>query len=147
MPGLQRAFDHFGAIPKNIRWSVSGRSPDGQTVVMVLWQHLLDYSTNPISYSHYGWHQLLAHNREPSTKERVENLIWARDHCDGLFNVIIAVPVDPNDIDRGIADAFPHDRLVMKLVQLCEQTGEFRAVNVGTASLAAPRRWRPSPPW
>jgi hypothetical protein len=99
---------------------------------MVLWQHRLDYTAKPISYSHFGWHQLLNHNDEPSTKERVENLIWARDHCDGLFRVIIAVPVDPNDIERGIADAFPHDRLIMKLVQLDEQTGEFSAVNVGT---------------
>jgi hypothetical protein len=70
---------------------------------------------------------LLDHNDEPSTKERIENLIWARDHCEGLFNVIIAVPVD-----RGIAEAFPHDRLIMRLVQLNEQTGEFLAVNVGT---------------
>jgi hypothetical protein len=46
--------------------------------------------------------------------------------------VIIAVPVDPNDISRGIAEAFPHDRLIMKLVQLDEQTGELSAVNVGT---------------
>ena len=74
MSGLQRAFDRFGVIPKNIRSSLSGRSPNGRTVAMVLWQHRLDYKAKPISYSHFGWRQLLNHNDEPSTKERVEIL-------------------------------------------------------------------------
>jgi hypothetical protein len=126
--GLKRAFDHFGAKPKNIRWSVSGRTPDGRTVVMVLWKHRLDYHSQPISYSHFGWRQLLDHNDEPSAHERVENLKWARDHCDGLFRVIIAVPIDTNDLTRGIAEAFPQPRLIMRLVEIKEQTGEFRAI-------------------
>ena len=64
--------------------------------------------------------------------ERVQDLIWAREHCDGLFRVIIGVPVDPNDIRRGLAGAHPHDRLIMKVVALDEATGEFFAINVGT---------------
>jgi hypothetical protein len=132
MPGLQNAFDYFGVIPKNRRWSVSGRSPDGQTVAMVFWQHRLNYKTKPISYSHFGWHQLLNHNREPSTMERIQNLIWARDHCDGLLKVIIGVPNDPNDVGRGMKEAFPQPKLIMRLVALDEETGEFFAINVGT---------------
>ena len=85
MPGLKRAFGHFGTRPINIRWSVSGRSPDGRTVAMVLWQHRLDYKTKPIPYSHFGWHQLLNHNTEKSTKERVADLLWARDLVGGYF--------------------------------------------------------------
>jgi hypothetical protein len=94
---------------------------------MVLWKHRLDYRTKPISYSHFGWHQLLEHNREPSTRERIDNLTWAREHCGGLFRVIIAVPIDQNDVARGIAEVYPQDRLVMRVVELNESTGEFRA--------------------
>ena len=33
MAGMAEAFAHFGAVPRNRRWSWSARSPDGHTVV------------------------------------------------------------------------------------------------------------------
>jgi hypothetical protein len=68
---------------------------------------------------------------EQARQQRLENLKWARDHCDGLFRVVITVAEDINSLPRKIARSFPQDRMLMKLLDFNEQTGEFRAINVG----------------
>lgn len=65
------------------------------------------------------------------TLERIENLKWARDHCERLFRVVVTVAEDEAASPRKIRDAYPQERMIMKLVQLNEDTSEFRAVNVG----------------
>jgi hypothetical protein len=132
--GLADCFAHFGAATKNSRWSWSARSRDGKVVVMTLWQDLLNYRVNPIAYDTFGRADLPEWTDTPGNRERLENLKWARDHCDGLFRVVIAVAKDTKASPRTIARCFPQDRMVMKLIDLNEQTGEFRAVNVGTTS-------------
>ena len=34
----KECFDFFGTVPKNPRWSWSGRSPDGKVVAVTFWQ-------------------------------------------------------------------------------------------------------------
>lgn len=123
---LSAAFAHFGAKGRNPRWSWSARSEDGRTVVMTFWKDEFDYSTKPISYSSFGPNTAVWTNR-PGNKERVENLIWARDHCDGLLRVVITVAEDVKANPRRIASCTPQDKLIMRLVELNEETGEFRA--------------------
>ena len=123
---------HFGTRPINIRWSMSGRSPDGQTVAMVLWGN----TVWTIKRNRFHTAILAGINCSITTPRKAlgNALRIFSGHgiiCEGLFRVIIGVPVDPNDIDRGLAQAYPHNRLIMKLVALNERTGEFRAVNVG----------------
>lgn len=64
----------------------------------------------------------------PGNGERLENLKWARDHCDGLFRVVITVAKDEKAHPREIAECYPRD-LLMRLVDLDEATGEFRAIS------------------
>lgn len=66
----------------------------------------------------------------PGNRERIENLKWARDHCDGLFRVVVTVARDTKEIPRHIADCFPKPNLVMRITDLDEETGEFRAVSM-----------------
>jgi len=129
--GLADCFAHFGATGKNQRWSWSARSDDGKVVVITLWQDFFDYRSHPIVYDTFGRSDLPEWNN-PGNRERLENLRWARDHCDGLFRVVITVAEDIKSSPRKIARCFPQDRMVMKLLDLNEQTGEFRAINVGT---------------
>ncbi len=63
----------------------------------------------------------------PGNHERLENLLWARDHCHGLFRVVMVVPKDAESDPREIAECFPTNR-VMKIIDLDELTGEFSAV-------------------
>lgn len=123
---LSDAFAHFGAAGTNPRWSWSARSEDGKTVVMTLWQDIFNFKTRPISYDTYD-HGTEVWTDTPRNRERLENLIWARDHCDGLFRVVVTVAEDVNVYPRKIEECFPQEKMVMRLVKLDEETGEFRA--------------------
>ena len=116
---------------KNSRWSWSARSADGKIVVMTLWQDLLSYRNDAIVYDTFGRNDLHQWMNTPGNRERIDNLKWARDHCDGLFRVVITVAKDVNASPREIAKCFPQERMLMRLVELNEDTGEFRAENVG----------------
>jgi hypothetical protein len=131
MAGLAEAFAHFGTAGKSQRGSSSARTPDGRAVVMTLWKDILDYTTKPISYNTYGRTDLPEWTDKPGNLERIDNLLWARDQCDGMFRVVIAVAENIRASPRKIADCYPQNRMVMKLLDVDEQTGEFRAVNVG----------------
>jgi hypothetical protein len=63
----------------------------------------------------------------PGAKERLENLKWAREHCDGLVRVVVMRAKDTKEDPRSIAECFPHDKLVMRIIHIDEATGEFRA--------------------
>jgi hypothetical protein len=56
----------------------------------------------------------------------MDNLAWARDHCDGLLKVIIARAKDPNAEPRSIAECFP-SAMVMRLRSLDTDRGAFIA--------------------
>lgn len=131
---LAAAFAHFGAAGKNPRWSWSARSPDGATVVLTLWRDEFDYTTTPISYSSFG-HKVDLWLTRPGNRERLENLIWARDRCGGLFRVVITVAEDVNADPRKIASCAPQPRMIMRIVELDEATGEFRAELAGDAGV------------
>lgn len=119
------AFGHFGATPRNVQWSWSAKSADGKTVVVTLWQDLFEKRDGRVVYSWVG--QDL---RDPDTRlgfhEMLENIAWARDHCDGLFKVIIAIAKDPRAEPRSIKECFP-SKMVMRLTSFDTETGAFVA--------------------
>jgi hypothetical protein len=98
---------------------------------MTLWKDLIDYREKPITYSTFDRENPSLWVDRPGNRERLENRRWARDHCDGLFRVIITTAKDITAEPREIEDAHYQRRMIMKLVELDERTGEFRAVNVG----------------
>jgi hypothetical protein len=128
MTGLAAAFAHYGVTAKNPRWSWSARSTDGKTVVITLWKDHFNYKSTPITYADFGDVNLEKWVNRPGNRERIENLKWARDHCDGLFKVVIAVAEDVMADPRRIAESYAQDRLLMRLTDFKEETGEFRAV-------------------
>jgi hypothetical protein len=129
--GLAKAFAHFGAKGKNPRWSWSARSMDGKTIVITLWRDGLDFEAKPIVYDTFNRHDLYKWTDTQGNRERIENLIWARDHCDGHFRVVITVAEDVNAYPRKIENCYPKDDWLMKITALDEKTGEFRALKVG----------------
>jgi hypothetical protein len=69
-------------------------------------------------------------SKKPSSKERLANLRWARDNCDGLVRVVIVTAKDVKAERRSIADCFPVDQLVMRITHLDDETGAFRMESV-----------------
>ncbi len=124
---LRDAFAHFdGARARNPRWAWSARSPDGRTVVVTLWKDQISDDGNAV-IAHYGGE---TGKLRLGNKDRVENLIWARERCDGLFRAVMIVAKDIKARPRSIAKCYPEKTLVMKLISLDEHTGEFRAESV-----------------
>lgn len=125
------AFAHFNVKVKNSRWSWSARSEDGKTIVLTLWQDELKKGDNNTFVYHAktrGDHAEWI--KRPGNRERLENLKWAKEHCNGLFRVVVAIAEDVTAVPREIKECFPHPNLTMKIVELNEDTGEFRAVSV-----------------
>ena len=130
MAPLADAFDYFGACRKNPRWSWSGRSLDGETVVLTLWKdQITDLKQRPVVCDNYGKNVHLW-TKKPGNRERIENLIWARDHCNARFRVILVTARDEHKQPRTIKDCYPDPHLVMQLTDLDEETGEFCAESV-----------------
>ncbi|HZP19693.1 MAG TPA: hypothetical protein VFB16_05735 [Bauldia sp.] len=121
------SFKHFGTTPRNINWSWSARNEDTKTVVLTLWQDRFKKEEGKLTYIGPG---LDASKRtSPGLPEMIQNLVWAREHCDGKFHVISAKPKDPKAQPRSIDECFP-TKMVMQLLELNEHTGAFRAVLV-----------------
>ena len=84
---LGACFAHFRAECANIRWSWSAKSPDGKTVVVTLWRDVIRQEHDLLTYEQ----EARTSDKKPGlgSKERMANLIWAQDHCDGLVRVVI----------------------------------------------------------
>ena len=119
-----QAFEHFGTRPRNVQWSWSARSEDGQTVVVTFWQDQFSRQGDHLIYSRPAYGPEV--RRRPGFGELMENLAWARDYCDGRFNVIIAKAKDVNANPRSIEECFP-SKMVMRVVELDTDTGAFLA--------------------
>jgi hypothetical protein len=127
--GLGECFKQYGAHGRNPRWSWSARSEDGKTVVLTLWKDHISVSNGITVYDSFDPTGHAAWIDTPGNRERLENLKWARDNCDGLFRVVITVAKDETAIPRSIAECYPRPNLIMRITDLNEKTGEFRAVS------------------
>ena len=121
----RECFEHFGASCKNPQWSWSAKSADGRVVVMCMWQDEIKREGDRMVYQSLTPRR--GEQNRPGAKERLENLKWAREHCDGLARVVVMRANDTKADPRSIAECFPHDKLVMRIIHIDEATGEFRA--------------------
>jgi hypothetical protein len=122
------SFAHFGATLTNVRWCWSARTPAG-LVVLALWGDRFSRKNTPAEYEEdTGPGERWA--ARPGNRERLENLIWARDHCAGEFRVVMAIAKDTSGDPREISDCFPKDDLYMRITYLNEETGQFGAVAI-----------------
>lgn len=131
MSGIVKAYAHFGITLTNERWSWSGRKSDGSLVVLTIWKDELDYSVKPTTVSYFGHPKLSRWKDRNGNRERIENLKWAKEHCDGEFGVVVATAKDVEADPRISTEAYP-TKLKMKLVELNENTGEFSALLLGS---------------
>ncbi len=116
---LLEAFASFGAKGANQRWSWSARSGDGKTVVLALWQDEIEFIKDEKKLNYHGKVTKDAESlQRPGNCERLENLKWAKEHCDGIFNVVIVIAKDPQAEVKEIAECFPNPDIRMKITEL-----------------------------
>lgn len=116
-------FDSYRVKPSNPRWSWSGRSDDGKSVAITVWQDRFEKGIDLYrSHTHLGengWQSRPGHN------ELIRNLAWARDNCDGVVRIIIAIAEDKTASPRTIKECFPRPDILMRVVELDESSGDF----------------------
>lgn len=130
MSGKVAAFAEYGAKLPNDRWGWSAITPDEKTVVLQLWADRFDRTQDPPRYSEFGNPGLTQNADRPGNAARIRHLRWARDNCDGLFQVVIGTGVDDADGKHKTARAYAETALFMQLLRLDEETGEFEAIVV-----------------
>ena len=66
---------------------------------------------------------------DPATRQlrTPRNLKHAVDNLGGLFRVVVAKAKDVDASHRAIEDCFPQPNLIMKIIELDRETGEFTA--------------------
>ena len=78
---MKKAYDVFGVTPKNPYWSWSGRCEYLKRAVVNIWRDRLKGGV---------YHEVADVNDDrPGRCELIENLIYARDFCGGLFCVVL----------------------------------------------------------
>lgn len=123
----EACFKHFGAVCRNPRWSWSARSNDGKTVVMTMWDDEIVWDGKVATY---GSLPKKSTRNRPGESERLENLKWALDHCDGIVRVVRMSATHKDPYTRKIAKCFPDDGLIMRVVHLDEKGRTFRARSI-----------------
>lgn len=122
------AFAHFGAKATNSRWGWSARNEDGTTVVLTVWDDEFDPDEPNAKIDMFGHRNLRRWQHALGNKDRIKHLKLARDNCGALFHIVVATARDVNASPRSTRRVRPHPR-VMRLTELNEETGEFRAVS------------------
>lgn len=116
-------FEFFGVVPKNTRWSWSGRSADGRDVAVTLWQDRFEEKGR--IYLSWRTDQPGEWRSRPGFVELIENLVHARDNLDGRVHVILAIAKDKAASPRSIERSFPQPNLKMRVIELDESEGTF----------------------
>ncbi len=116
-------FDFFGVVPKNTRWSWSGRRGDGSVVAVRLWQDRFEEGGRV--YRSWATDKPDEWRSRPGFVELIENLVLARDHLSGEVEVIIVVAKDKSASPRSIDRSFPQSDLRMRVIELDENEGTF----------------------
>ncbi|WP_242095365.1 hypothetical protein [Sphingomonas sp. CROZ-RG-20F-R02-07] len=116
-------FEFFGTVPRNTRWSWSGRSNDGRNVSVTLWQDRFEEQGR--IYRSWKTDQPGDWKSRPGFTELIENLAVARDAADGIVHVILAQARDKEAVPRSIARCFPQPKLKMRIIELDEDEGTF----------------------
>lgn len=120
----KEAFAHFGATPRNPRWSWSARSSDDRTVVLTLWDDKFKLIQGGLLYRWTGLPEDA--RRKPAHRELMDNLGWARDHCGGRFKVIVATARNEQADPRSIKQCYPVN-WSMRLIKFNPIAGTFTA--------------------
>lgn len=121
---LTAAFAYFGCVPRNVCWAWSAVSPDGKTVALTVWD---DEVLPDGSVDYFGSTNLEQWTHRLGNKDRIRNLQHALEHCDGLVRVVRVTAADTQAGTRRIKQRSADPDTILKVMKLCNITGEFRA--------------------
>jgi hypothetical protein len=98
---LTGAFGYFGATAKNIRYAWSARSES--TVVLTWWKDEVKTRDGKLIYDMRSHPRFDQWRGRRGNRDRIKNLIHARDRCDGLFRIVWVRTSDQDERVRKTA--------------------------------------------
>ena len=98
------AFARYGAKATNAQWSWSARAKNA--VVLTMWSDKFDWDSKPLTYD--GSYEK-GDEDQLGNKERLKDLLWARDQCEGRVAVVILKAGQPENGRRTIQDCFTRE--------------------------------------
>ena len=122
-------FDFFNVVPRNTRWSWSGRSEDESAVAVTLWQDRFEEQGRV--YRSWQTDRPGEWKSRPGFVELIENLAHARENLGGEIHVILAIAKDKTASPRSIARCFPQPNLKMRIIELDVDEGTFVLGRIG----------------
>jgi hypothetical protein len=98
-----------------------------ETLVVTRWKEDVWEYRGRVIFDIRNHPQLPQWQRRQAHHERTANLVWARDHCGGLFRIVWLKAKDPNAKVRKITQCYPDTDLWMRIISptFDEKTGEF----------------------
>jgi hypothetical protein len=120
-PGLHETFASLCGEGGRYQNSWSARSPDGRTVAVTVWRR--DIVGDEVNM--FG--KMKRQPPNAAGRERIENLLWAKDHCGDLFRVVVIEARDPEATVKKIKQVVGVDPLPWRLVTINPDTGEYIA--------------------
>ena len=121
--GVSDCYASYGVRLANARWSWSGRSDDGRTVVVTLWQDR--FADAGRTYRSWDSDKPGAWRSRPGFVELISNLAYARAHTQGLVRVVLAKARDVEASPRSIERCFAQPNLIMRVVDLDMEAGTY----------------------
>ncbi len=103
---LSSAYGYFGAVAFNL----AGRGrlgSDGKTVVLNWWKDQVIHESGRLIYDNRSHPRLEDWHGQYGNRDRIRNLLWAREHCDSLFRIVWCEARDPNAAVRKMMVRYP----------------------------------------
>jgi hypothetical protein len=121
----KESFAKFGVEQVNERWSWSGLSKDGQTLVLTLWsdQYSFDKESKIFRWSNFGCENELW-IADAGNTHRIRDISFALEHLDGRFRAIRVEPEMHLLPERVIRKVSPITHLEWQITDFDSNTGE-----------------------
>jgi hypothetical protein len=121
------AFDSYGIMLRNVNWSLSGRSEDGQTVGVSIWEEELTGPVGKRVYDRPNWGEWYD---GPGKRYLFEDFAWARDHCDGIVRIVMATRKETDHDRVEAAESRADHGLIMRVTLMDPEIGAFKLEEV-----------------
>jgi hypothetical protein len=115
------AFAFYDTVPSNVRYSWTAVNKAKRRAVITVWQDgFINKDGKPMHHRVHG-------KKSNGFAELVKHVAYAREHCNGEFNVILAGAVDTRARRRSILWCEPRPGIKLKVVSFDADSGELWA--------------------
>lgn len=127
MKNIADCFSEFGATIRNVRWGWSGRSDNGDVVVLTLWDDLIKVADGVPVFDSFRAGRVEDWSQRIGNRFRKLDIEHSLAVHGGQFRAVIQHAENPKAETRKVVDRHPDLERVWRVTDYNPDTGEFRA--------------------